>query len=395
MALGQGFSAFVYCITGAYVILVAAVRAVGGDASVIGWTLAAYSVGGGATVLASVVWRQPVGIGWSVAGTAVIAGGAMRATGAEFAASYIVVGCMMLALGAVGAARWLLEVFPSSVVWATMLVALAPLMWEGAVAAVTNVWGAIIVAIAIAAMVVRRWSGVGPPPVVAAAAVVPVYLGVGTRSVSATVVSSAHLVSPSFAAGPLLRIVPVMFVLAFGVHTAQGLEILRVEGYRVHYNWCSALAGVVSLPMAMLGCVPGCVMGPAVGILNAKGRREIRYLGSAVLGALLVLFGVGDVYAGSFVLALPEQLMASLAAVAIAPVVVRAVVVLGRDVGSIGGAVPTVVIGLVGMGPVVPGPIAVAIGCGIVCDVAWRRMVRRRGACRRERGANRRGGGPP
>lgn len=321
--LSNATVAFLYCITGAYAVLLGAADALGMDDKAIeSWTFAAYGLGGLLTLVYSYAYRQPIGIGWSVLGAAYFYSlEDLSITLSELVGAMVVAAGLMLLLSITGVFERYLRYVPEGVVAATLLGLFAPIVLQGLRAAHGDRPALLVALIGISSLAIpplRRSVGM-LVPVAAASALVLLSPAVISQPSNGRTFVSLSFAMPSFEVAALADIVPVMIMSAVLVHTAQGLAILRQEGYAPHERPLLIGCSLAAFPMGALGSVTTCVMGPSVAMLNAAGPHRLRYMGGMIFGAMLLGFGLFAPKMASYASAIPIELIAVLAALAVLP----------------------------------------------------------------------------
>ena len=89
-----------FATTGPLALLLTVARAAElSTGEVIGWIFAGYAVGGVLSIVFSYVYRQPIGLAWSIPGTAMLLAAVDHLSFAEVVGAYLVCGIIMTFLG--------------------------------------------------------------------------------------------------------------------------------------------------------------------------------------------------------------------------------------------------------------------------------------------------------
>lgn len=319
--LVNGAVGMLFAGTGPMVILLKAATDGGLSAADINsYVFAAFAFGGMLTILASVAYRQPIAIMWTIPG-AVLAGAALdhlslpEVLGACFAS-----GLIMLVLGLSGGVSRLMAALPLPIVMGMVAGVFLP-FGLGIVAAFESTF-LMALAMLAAFLACQRFAVVGRvfPPVLAALLAGAAVLAAGDQAALDGELTFAlarpQLYLPVFSWQAIAELAIPLTVTVVGIHNAQGFVILRQAGYEPPQNVLTAVCGGGTLLFGLFGSVPTCVTGPANAILNTSGPLPERYLSGVVFGLIAIAYGLAAPLMVSLGLALPTAFIAMLGGLA-------------------------------------------------------------------------------
>tara|TARA_R110002126_G_scaffold63684_6_gene163214 strand:- start:5017 stop:6267 length:1251 start_codon:yes stop_codon:yes gene_type:complete len=329
--LVNGFSAFLFAATGPGAMILAVGTAASLPNDVIAaWLFTAYGLSGVLSIGVCYLYRQPLTIGYSMPGVVIVGPALMHFSMPELVGAYIVTGALILVLALTGLIRRVTAALPEPIVMAMVAGVFLPYGLRMIGAFDSNAWiaGAMAagyLAVSATPTLKRRF-----PPVLAA-------LVTGTVAIVATgaFVPDGQLVlrtaeplifRPVFNLTAIIELVIPLTVTVVGIHNTQGFAIARNAGYRPPENMATLLCGTGTLVYGALGCVPTVVTAPANAILNVSGAKEWRYVGGMWFGLFILAFGLFAPSAVQLGIALPAAFIATLAGLAMVPVLQSAFV---------------------------------------------------------------------
>ena len=289
-----------------------------------GWVFAGYSVGGLLSVLFSSFYRQPIGLAWSIPGTAMLLTALQHRTFEEAVGAYLVCGLIMTFLGLTGWISRLTALVPMSVVMGMIAGVFLP-FGIGIITGFTL--SPLIAAVMVGGFVV---TAVLPPrariiPPILVALICGVVGTLATSAMSGWVPAGDWIASPelrgiTFSPLGLAEMVPPMLLSVLAVQNLQGYAVLGQAGHTPPINALTVACGYGSLAMGALGSVPTCVTGPVNGILVTARPPERRWAGGVVFGLLMILFGVFAPLTTALATGLPPVFIMVLGGLAMLPV---------------------------------------------------------------------------
>jgi len=319
--MANGTGAFLWAVTGPGAIILAVAAAGRLDqATTSSWLLAAYGLGGVLSIATSVLYRQPLVIGFSIPGVVLIGPALERYAFAEIVGAYVVTGLLILLLAATGFIRRATAALPMPIVMAMVAGVFLPFAVRLVSGFGEALWiSSAMVAAFLAASTVAAIRRLFPPILAALIAGVIVAVADGQltpmRSLDITLARPvAHL--PVFSWPALAELVIPLTVTVIGIHNPQGFAILRQAGYPPPERMITLLSGTATLVYGMLGCVPAVITGPVNAILNSSGPLPHRYVGGIWLGLFFLAFGIMAPTAVSLATAIPQTMIGAMAGLA-------------------------------------------------------------------------------
>jgi benzoate membrane transport protein len=308
--LANALVAFLFSVTGPLVILLAVSTNGGlGREHIASWIFAGYAFGGVLSVIASVAYRQPIGIAWSIPGAVLIGPALQHLAFAEIVGAYLATGVLMLALGLTGVARKAMARVPMPIVMGMVSGVFLPF----GIRIVTGFVDDTLIAFAVVASFFAASAvpaiGRVVPPVLAA-----MIIGIATMLLSGHfqfneplqwALAEPRLYMPVFSGHAMFELVIPLAVAVLGIQNPQGIAILKSSGYDPPVNALTIMCGVGTLFFGIFGAVPTTVTGPSNAIMCSSGSQEQRFVAGIIYGLLLLSFGLLAPLATQIGLALP------------------------------------------------------------------------------------------
>lgn len=309
--------------TGAFVIGLAGLAAVGADPDQAASGLLVVSVTMGlATILLARWTRMPITIVWSTPGAALLAstgvvdGGWPAAVGA-----FLVTGVLIVLTGLVPVLGALIARIPASIAQAMLAgilfqLCLGPVLGLAenplAVAPVVVVW-------LLAMRFLPRWSA--PLAFVAAAVVIGIDLVASGAGVDpAALAPKLEVVAPTFTTAAVIGIAVPLYLVTMASQNVPGIAVMRSFGYEVPWRRTMLVTGIGTVFGAPAGgqainlaaMTAALVAGPEAGE-----DRTRRWLAGATTGVVLIVLGIGSAAFGTLVLLAPVGVVAAVAGLAL------------------------------------------------------------------------------
>jgi benzoate membrane transport protein len=329
--LVNGFSAFLFAATGPGAMTLAVGTAANLPADQIAvWLFAGYALSGLLTIFVCYLYRQPLAFGYSMPALVIVGPALMHLSLAEMVGAYLITGALILVLALTGFIRKATRALPEPIVMAMVAGVFMPYCLRMIDAFESGVWvaGAMIagyLASSASPALQRQF----PPLLSALVAGTVAVVATGQFSPDGDVVLrvvTPVLIRPEFNVTAIIEFVIPLTVTVVGIHNTQGFAILRNAGYRPPENLSTLICGGGTMAYGMMGCVPAVVTGPANAILNVSGDRDWRFVGGIWFGIFFILFGLFAPSALQIGLALPTAFIATLAGLAMIPVLQSAFV---------------------------------------------------------------------
>jgi benzoate membrane transport protein len=320
-----GAVGMLFATTGPLALLLTVARAGGlSTDEVIGWIFAGYAFGGVLSILFSYVYRQPIGLAWSIPGTAMLLAAIDHLSFAEAVGAYLVCGVIMTFLGLSGWIGWLTQRIPVPVVMGMVAGVFLPIgigmvtsFADAPIVAGATVAGFVIVA-SIPAISQRF-----PPMLGALLAGVLAVIFAGefnSAELGGDWIARPQLRAVSFSVAGMVELVPPLLISVIAIQNLQGFTVLGQAGHKPPINALTVACGYGSLAMGAFGSVPTCVTGPVNAILVGARPPAARWAGGVVFGILIGLFGVFAPLTTAVASGLPLAFIAVLGGLAMLPV---------------------------------------------------------------------------
>lgn len=288
--VSNGVIGFIFSASGPIAVTLA-VGAAGGltEAQLASWVFGILFSAGAATLVMSLLYRQPLGFAWSIPGTVLLGPSLLHLSFPEVVGAFFTSGALVLALGATGVVRRILAAVPMQIVMA--MVAAVFLKFGTDVVTATQTNAVVAAPMAVAFLVLTAVPALGRflPPVLGT-------LAVGCLAVAASgqfslqkggpVLATPVFTLPEFTwAAQLELVVPLALTVLF-VQNGQGIAVLRAAGHNPPVNVFAIVSGAFSLLNAGCGAVSACVTGPTNALLTSSGTAKRQYTAAVVFGVL-------------------------------------------------------------------------------------------------------------
>jgi benzoate membrane transport protein len=323
--LVNGFSAFLFAAAGPGAMTLAVGSAANLPANQIAvWLFAGYSLSGLLTILVCYLYRQPLAFGYSMPALVIVGPALMHLSLAEMVGAYLVTGALILLLAMTGFIRKVTGALPEPIVMAMVAGVFLPYGLRMIEAFGTGVWiaGAMTCGYlfsSVSPALQRRFPALLSALIAGTVAIVVTGHFNPSDDIGLRIVSPLF-VRPDFSITAIIEFVIPLTITVVGIHNTQGFAILRNAGYRPPENLSTVICGGGTIVYGFLGCVPTVVTGPANAILNVSGERDWRFVGGLWFGLFFILFGLFAPSALQIGLALPVAFIATLAGLAMIPV---------------------------------------------------------------------------
>ncbi|MGO3343281.1 MAG: benzoate/H(+) symporter BenE family transporter, partial [Glutamicibacter arilaitensis] len=273
-----------------------------------------------ATIVMSLLYRQPLGFAWSIPGTVLLGPSLQHLSFPEVVGAFFVSGVLVLALGATGVVRRIMAAIPMPIVMA--MVAAVFLRFGTDIVSSTQanpvVAGPMVLVFVLLAAVPALGRRLPPvlgtliAGVIAVAASGQFALDAAGGPVLATPVFTA----PEFTWAAQLELVVPLAITVLIVQNGQGVAVLRSAGHRPPVNAFALASGGFSILNACFGAVSACVTGPTNALLTSSGEKHRQYTAAVVYGLLSLLFALFAPTLTRFMLATPEAFVLALGGIA-------------------------------------------------------------------------------
>ena len=329
--LVNGFSAFPFAATGpgAMILAVGTAASLPGDV-IAAWLFTAYALSGALSIGVCYLYRQPLTLGYSMPGVVIVGPALMHFSMPELVGAYLVTGALILVLALTGLIRRVTAALPEPIIMAMVAGVFLPYGMRMIGAFDSSIWiaGSMVagyLAVSATPTLQRRF-----PPVLAALVAGSIAIiatgSFGPTGDIALRIAEPIVFRPVFNLTAIIELVIPLTVTVVGIHNTQGFAIARNAGYQPPENMATLLCGSGTIVYGALGCVPTVVTAPANAILNVSGDPDWRYVGGIWFGIFILVFGIFAPTALQIGLALPAAFIATLAGLAMIPVLQSAFV---------------------------------------------------------------------
>lgn len=317
-----GLLAVLIAYAGPLVLVFQAGRNAGFTDLEIGSWVWALTVGSGiATLILSLWYRQPIVVAWSVAGSALLVTALSPYTLAEAVGAYLVAGLAGAVIGATGLFRRLLALVPTPIVMA-MLAGVLFRFGVGVFGAVPE-RPALVLGMVVVFFGLRRASFPAPTLGALAAGLAIAVVNGGLTFRGVVVEPTVPVVTwPDFSLAAVLGLGLPLFVLAAASQNAPGVAVLRAAGYDAPVDgpvFATGVASVLTAPLGGHGLNLAALMGAICTSPEAHPDPDRRYAAGVSAGLWFVALGIFGTTTVAVFTALPPQLIAVLAGLAMLP----------------------------------------------------------------------------
>ncbi|UKA70877.1 benzoate/H(+) symporter BenE family transporter [Arthrobacter sp. FW306-06-A] len=283
------------------------------------WVFGILFSGGAATLLMSLIYRQPLGFAWSIPGTVLLGPSLQHLAFPEVVGAFFTSGVLILALGATGVVRKAMALVPMPLVMA--MVAAVFLKFGTDIVAATQDNPAVAAPMVAAFLVLTAVPMLGRflPPVLGtlvAGCIAVAASGQFNLPPGGPLVATPVFTAPDFTwAAQLELVVPLALTVLF-VQNGQGIAVLRAAGHQPPVNAFAIASGAFSVLNAGFGAVSACVTGPTNALLTSSGKRERQYTAAVAYGLLALVFAAFAPTLTRLMLAAPKEFVLALGGIA-------------------------------------------------------------------------------
>lgn len=319
-AVVAGFIATLISYAGPLVIVFQAAESGGMPADLLSSWVWAISIGSGVLgIVLSLRYRVPVIIAWSAPGSALLVSMLPGISAGEAVGAYVMANAIILAVGLSGAFDRIVGKLPPAISAAM----LAGILFSFGTRLFTSLDDepVMVMAMFLTYLVVRRLS---PRYAVMAVLLVgcTIAAGKGQLNTSALVIGFAtpEWVTPAFTWHGLFNIALPLVMVALTGQFVPGVAVLRNAGYRTPASPIISASGLGSLLLAPFGCHGLTLAAITAAICTGREAHEDpsrRYVSGVAGGVFYLLLGIFGATLVSIFTALPRELIAALAGLAL------------------------------------------------------------------------------
>lgn len=295
------------------------------EAETVSWIFSIYFFGGLISILLALYYKQPINGAWSIPGAVLLGAALPNFPFSQAVGAYLAAGVIVFVLGVTGVIGKVMHKIPIPIVMGMIAGALIR-FGTGIVSSVqksTLIAGVAVLAYLIALRISRKL----PAALIALLAGVVVGIGsIKVTGVSLTFVGP-QVFRPEFSLSAFLGIALPLAILVIGAENAQAYGVLVAEGYRPPINAMTVISGIGGIVTGIFGGHNANIAGPMTAICSSEEAGEDksgRYVATVINGILFGAFGLFAGFAVSLVRALPAELVALVAGLAMIAVLVSA-----------------------------------------------------------------------
>ena len=326
--IGAGLVAAIFGCTGPALIVINGAQEAGlTPVQTASWIFGIYVFGGLISLAMALYYKQPVTGAYSIPGAVLVVGALQGFTFAEMIGAYLAAGLIVLILGLTGVVRKVITWIPFPIVMAMIAGALIR-FGIGVVDSLLTapiIVGAAIVGYVLLSRFIKAVPGVlGALVIGGIAAAVTGSFGAIEGDFG---LIAPELVAPAFNIGAILAVGVPLALLVIGAENTQAMGVLMAERYRPPFNAMTIVSGIGGLLAPLFGGHNANIAGPMTAICSsdqAGENKDGRYAATVVNGILFGLFGIFAGIAVALVTALPPELTATLAGLAMIGVLLSA-----------------------------------------------------------------------
>jgi benzoate membrane transport protein len=322
-AVAYGFTAWLFAVTGPFIIYVNAARQ--GHLTSLelnSWVFGGYFICGLLSVGLSLFYRVPLLAAITIPGGVLVATALSHLSFQEVIGAYLLTGILITVLAVTGAVKKGMEWLPMPISMAMVAGVLLP-FGLGIVTSLQQtplISGMALMAFLSVAFIrplARRF-----PPVLGAiivGLVATAWLGVVKWQLLSFQVAQFEFIAPLFTWPAAAELVIPLALTVVAVQNAQGIVILQKLDYRPPFNAITLTSGIGSILVAPFGSQSVCLAGPMTGIVTnpSVGPKDRRYAAAIVTGILWMAFGLFSPMATALSQILPAALINLLAGLAL------------------------------------------------------------------------------
>lgn len=327
-SVSAGIVAALFGCSGPALIVISAAEAGNlNNGQTVAWLFGIYFLGGLISLIMASRYRMPITGAYSIPGAAIMITALATIPFNEAVGAFIMSGAIVMLLGVSGVVGRIMRWLPMPIVMAMIAGALIR-FGIGAVDSVgASPWiaGTAVVVFFLSSRFVKS-----VPPVLVAA-VVGFFIAFMMGAVQPAEVDIAFVApqftAPSFTLSAFLAISVPLAALVIGAENAQAIGVLMAEEYRPPINAMTIISGIGGMLAGLLGGHNANIAGPMTAICSSEQAgddRSARYGATLINGLLFCAFGL---FAGALVpiiLALPRELIGSIAGLAMIGVLLAA-----------------------------------------------------------------------
>ncbi|WP_432560258.1 benzoate/H(+) symporter BenE family transporter [Granulicoccus sp. GXG6511] len=317
----NGLIGMIFAASGPVAIILG-VGAQGGlsSAELASWIFGVFLCGGILTIIASVVYRQPLGFAFTIPGVVLVGPALGHLTWPEVIGAFFVTALLILVLGVTGLVRKVMAAIPMPIVMAMV----AGVFLRFGTDLITSVEENAVVAapMVITFVLLTAIPRLGKflPPVLGALVVGAIAVALSGQfqleGGVPTWFAAPVWTAPVWSVGAMLELVVPLAITVLVVQNGQGVAVLQAAGHKPPVNVTAVACGVSSGVAAAFGAVATCLTGPTNALLTASGEKRRQYTAAIAFGILSILFALFAPGFTTLMLAAPPAYILSLGGIA-------------------------------------------------------------------------------
>lgn len=322
--VANGVIGLIFAASGPVAVILAAGAA--GDlttAQLTSWIFGVFVLNGILTLVASWLYRMPLGFAWTIPGTVLVGASLRHLSWAEVVGAFLLTGLLIFLIGLTGRVRQAMSAIPMPIVMGMVAGVFLQFGVDVVDAVGADPWIAVPIVVAFFALqlsgIVSRWI----PPIIGAFVVGAIAVALsgsfdaGADAAPSSVLAVPVFTAPEFTVRAALELVLPLAITVIVVQNGQGVAVLRAAGHRPPVNVITLACGVWSALAAAVGAISSCLTGPTNALLVSSGRRDRHYIAALTFGALAVMVGVFAPLFVSFMQAMPAAFIATIGGLAL------------------------------------------------------------------------------
>ncbi|MFI4988473.1 MAG: benzoate/H(+) symporter BenE family transporter, partial [Alphaproteobacteria bacterium] len=229
--------AWLFSVTGPLAILLAVASRAGlAREDIASWIFGGYALGGVFGILVSFLYRQPIGIAWSIPAAVLIGPALEHLAFPEVIGAYLATGAVILVLGLTGWVGKVMRLVPMPIVMGMVGGVFLPFglrIVSGFADEFLIAFAMVAAFLAVSAL--PHIARILPPVLVALVAGVIAVVATGHATLGEPLrfaLAEPKIYAPVFTARALLELVVPLTVTVVAIHNAQGFAILAAAGYK-------------------------------------------------------------------------------------------------------------------------------------------------------------------
>jgi benzoate membrane transport protein len=336
--------AFLFSSTGPIAIILS-VGSRGGlsESDIASWIFAAFLINAFIGALFSLFYRQPLIFLWSIPGTVLVGPALTHMSFQEVVGAFLATGVLMVVLGLTGFVRRAMSAVPMPIVMAMVAGVFLRFGVDLIFAFRDGFWiAAPMTAAFVGLTLVPRVARVLPPLIGALVMGSVAVWWLGSFNAPAGDIfafAQPKLFAPQFSWQAMIELVIPLAITVLVVQNGQGIAVLTANGHEPPTNAIAVGCGIGSVVTGFFGAVSTCLTGPVNAILSGSGEKNRQYTSAVFFCLLAVGFGLLAPFFTRVLLATPPAFIATLAGLAMLPILQTAFQVSFRDRFSFGALV--------------------------------------------------------